>query len=160
MGKFLYRQANQLVFGLEGQVDGTNLSRTVQPLSYFSVTANSFVQGAILGRIGYAFDRTLIYATGGGVFTSIGNSYSVFGSGFTISSTRSGWTVGGGIEYALDNHWSIRGEYRYSNIKLLYDTPIFYTSLTETHHWTENQVKVGFSYKFGGPAPAPVIAKY
>ena len=32
------------------------------------------------------------------------------------SSTRVGWTVGGGVEYALTNNWTIKGEYLYANL--------------------------------------------
>jgi outer membrane autotransporter protein len=33
----------------------------------------------------------------------------------SVSSTRTGWTVGGGIDYAVTNNWSIFAEYRYTN---------------------------------------------
>jgi outer membrane immunogenic protein len=151
-------QWNQLVFGLEGVVDGTSLRQQVQPLPYLTSSTNLFLQGAILGRVGYAFDHLLLYATGGADFGAIQNNYNVIGNIGSYGQTSNGWTVGGGIEYALDNHWLVRAEYRYANFGFFYDSPIVYT-ITETHRWTENQVQVGFSYKFTSAQPAVVVTK-
>jgi outer membrane immunogenic protein len=73
-----------------------------------------------------------------------------------------GWTVGGGVEYAFDPNWSIRAEYRYTdfggfNEYLVNTYPGDYVHL----HVYDNEVEVGFSYKFDMFAPpAPVVAKY
>jgi outer membrane immunogenic protein len=155
-------QVNQWVLGLEGDVDGTSLRKTILPVSYVSSTTNLFVQGAILGRVGYAFDHLLLYATGGGTYGAIHNTYNVLNSLGQVGSfqtARSGWTVGGGLEYAVNNNWSVRAEYRYSNFGFFYDSPIVYF-ISESHHWTENQVKVGFSYKFTSAPSTAVAAKY
>lgn len=153
-------QVNQFVFGLEGEVDGTTLSKTIAPTVYFSSRTRSPVQGSIRGRAGIAFDRTLLYATGGLVYAGILNSYSVLGANDNFRWTRSGWTVGGGIEYALNNNWSVRAEYRYSNFGFFYDGQVVYPGIFQGHRWTENQVKAGFSYKFVSSAPPAVVAKY
>ena len=56
--------------------------------------------GTVRGRLGYAFDRTLVYATGGFAYGSGGGRD--FGlPNFTRDEFQTGWTVGGGIEYAL-----------------------------------------------------------
>jgi opacity protein-like surface antigen len=83
-------------------------------------------------------------------FTGISNDYSavlpaVFGSS-GILQTRAGWTVGGGLEYAVTNNWSVRAEYRYSDFGRYTDFPfagvpiapaVFQATLG--HHLTENQ---------------------
>lgn len=54
--------------------------------------------GTVRGRVGYAFDRTLVYATGGFAYGSGG------GRDFGLPNNddfQTGWTAGGGIEYAL-----------------------------------------------------------
>lgn len=112
-------QVSQFVFGLEGEVDGTALSKTIAPAFQFSSRTRSPVQGSLRGRVGVAFDHALLYATGGVVYAAILNSYSVLGANDNFRTTRSGWTVGGGIKYALNNNWSVRAEYRYSNFGLL-----------------------------------------
>ena len=135
-----------------------------------TVTSRVDVQGSIRARAGIAFDRALIYATGGAAFTGITNSFSAFapGLGFisdSFSKTRAGWTVGGGIEYAVTNNWSVRAEYRFADFGHFTDFPFAAVLpagvvVTSQHHLTENQVQVGFSYKFDTLAPAPVVAKY
>jgi outer membrane immunogenic protein len=51
--------------------------------------------GTVRGRLGYAFDRTLVYGTGGFAYGGFGLPNS------TSDSFRTGWAAGGGIEYAL-----------------------------------------------------------
>jgi outer membrane immunogenic protein len=115
-------QFNHWVVGLEADVDGTSLSNTMlvgafPPFFQGLLTTKTTVQGSIRARAGIAFDRVLIYATGGAVFADLTNAYNTLPLGGLdqISSTRSGWTVGGGFEYAVTNNWSVRAEYRYSD---------------------------------------------
>ena len=160
-------QINQWVAGLEGTVDATSINQTATDFfDNFGVRTTTPLQGSIRARAGVALDRILIYATGGAAFTGIRDNYFVPAATDTISKTRGGWTVGGGLEYALTNNWSVRAEYRYSDFGHYNDFP-FVTfvvpagnSLTVQHHLTESQAQVGVSYKFDSPAPAPVVAKY
>jgi outer membrane immunogenic protein len=177
-------QYNQwLVLGLEGSFDGTGLSHTLAvPVNDVfgdtpgSITASSRadVQGSVRGRIGIAFDRALIYGTGGVAFTGfttrlVDTTGFFTGSPGTTASfvnTRAGWTAGGGIEYAVTDNWWVRAEYRYSDFGHTTDFPFagalpFADSFVSLrHHLTENQVQVGFSYRFDWtiPAPEPVPA--
>jgi outer membrane immunogenic protein len=160
-------QIAQWVAGLEGTVDGTSVegSRTSAG-GFVTMSTREDVQGSIRARIGIAFDRFLIYGTGGAAFTNMTNGYSLgfpFFQQETDTKTRSGWTVGGGLEYAVTNNWSIRAEYRYSDFGRSPDFPFpFITNGTVvfTHHLTQNQVQAGFSYHFNSYSPAPVVAKY
>jgi outer membrane immunogenic protein len=160
-------QIGPWVAGLEGSVDGTSIHGTTTSAGVPDVTIidRSPVQGSLRLRLGIAFDRVLIYGTGGAAFASIENQYSsgLLGLEETDSKTRSGWTVGGGIEYAITNNWSIGAEYRYSDFGRSPDFPFSTVTLgtvSFTHHLTENQVQARFSYKFTPFAPAPVVAKY
>ena len=83
---------------------------------------------AILGpRIGYAVQDWLPYFRVGGVFTSGSSNSTVsytptgataptatFNGGRNYKS--SGWGVGAGVEYALQDSWSVRAEYTYVNL--------------------------------------------
>jgi outer membrane immunogenic protein len=156
-------QMSQFVFGLEGDVNGlgyTGSNSSFAPALSTSTRQN--IDGSIRGRLGVAWDRALVYATGGVAFADIHNSYNVAGFGTSFDSGRVGWTVGGGIEYAIDNNWSLRAEYRYTD----YGS---YTQFAATpaggvafhNHEYDNKVQVGFSYKFDMLNPvAPVLAKY
>src|SRR5262249_46115329 len=72
-----------------------------------------------LGLSGWGWfgDKTLLYVTGGGAWAKIDTSEFLAGgspaNGHQESNTRSGWTVGAGIEYALGYGWSVKSEYLY-----------------------------------------------
>jgi outer membrane immunogenic protein len=179
-----------LVLGIEGNVDGTSLSHSISVAvndvfgdtpGVLSATTQGDVQGAIRGRVGVSFDRLLIYGTGGVAFTGVNTTLvdttgfftGIPGTSASFSNTRVGWTAGGGIEYAVTDNWWVRAEYRYSNFGTTTDFPFigqlpFPDSFVRVqHHLTENQVQVGFSYRFDWtipapppPPPAPVVAKY
>lgn len=153
-------QMNQWVVGLEGDVNGTSFSATTAPFPAASTSTRSDVQGSIRGRAGIAWDRALIYATGGAAFGGFTRTYSDPFGFDSFATTRAGWTVGGGLEYAITNNWSVRAEYRYSDFGRTTDAPFGGLMLVQ-HHLTENQVQVGFSYKFDAFAPlGPIVASY
>ncbi len=170
-------QVNQWVLGIEGSVDGTSVSKTFIPGTVFpapfpaafgvTYATSSPIQGSIRGRLGVAWDRVLLYATGGVAFAGVEATYTTPFGAATQSATRVGWTVGGGVEYAVTNNWSVYAEYRYSDFGSYSNNPVaaFRDGVTVTgnslvnRHFTQNQVQVGFSYRFS-PPPAPVIAKY
>lgn len=141
-------QLNQFVAGIEGDIEGTGISRTFSPGGVVYDTSVS-AQGSIRARLGVAFDRVLLYATGGGEFAGFDTTVTAIGSDQT-SQTRAGWTVGGGIEYAVTPNWSIRAEYRYADFgDFTQPTPFtFGLASAVNHHETENAVRAGFSYKF------------
>ncbi|MGH6831174.1 MAG: outer membrane protein, partial [Methylocella sp.] len=91
-----------------------------------------------------------LYATGGAEFASFDTSVRGFPGFDQTSTTRTGWTIGGGIEYALTGNWSIRAEYRYADFgHFAVATPLtFGFGSSVNHHLTENAVRAGFSYKF------------
>src|SRR5208337_2174620 len=173
-------QVNQWVIGLEGSVDGTSLSNT--SAAFFpdgtTITAHSTadIQGSIRGKLGIVWDRALIYATGGVAFGCFNTNVSIANTGFlnggfpffangSVSSTRVGWTVGGGLQYAVTNNWSVFAEYRYTNWGSINENNFGLLTGGEffngNRRINQNQVQVGFSYKFDLlPPPAPVVAKY
>jgi outer membrane immunogenic protein len=153
-------QMAQFVFGLEGDVNGTSVSGS-QSFAGITFGTRVLIDGSVRGRVGYAFDRALFYATGGAAFGDVRNTYAnPFGAPFqSIDHTRVGWTVGGGIEYAVTNNWSVRAEYRYTDYGRYTDP--FLGFIPITNHQVENRVTAGFSYKFDMFAPpTPVVAKY
>ena len=172
-------QLSQFVIGLEGDVDGSRLSKTVSGVvnpqggafGFVGTTFNSSgnVQGSIRGRVGYAWDRVLAYATGGVAFAGVNSNLwtnGLLGPSYdAASNTRVGWTVGGGLEYAVTNNWSIRAEYRYSDFGQYTVYPVNFVALGDigafiNRHFTESRVQVGFSYKFDNSVLPPVVAKY
>jgi outer membrane immunogenic protein len=128
--------------------------------------ARSSYDGSIRGRLGFApTARSMVYATGGwawGFFEtpSTGGDTcngSIFCNNYLeehLGGLRTGWTVGGGIEYALDDKWSSRIDYRYTKwgTKLVNDNvDLQYSQLID------ERVSLGISYRFGN---GPIVAKY
>ena len=66
--------------------------------------------GTVRGRIGFAFDRFVVFGTGGFAWTNA----EIDGAG-EDSNTHGGWTVGGGIEAAVTGNISAKIDYLYMN---------------------------------------------
>jgi outer membrane immunogenic protein len=118
-----------LVLGIEGDVIGASHDKTevifryANVIDHFDGRSKLDIQGSIRGRLGWAINRALLYATGGlgfgsGKVTTLATRDGVGSGEFSKSETLVGWTVGGGIEYALPffSHWTLRAEYRYTDL--------------------------------------------
>lgn len=107
-------QTGSLVLGLEGDLDaswikGTDTATCGTP---GCETKNSWL-GTARGRIGYAWDRWLPFITGGAAFGDIKMTTPASTSQTT---TKVGWTLGGGLEYAFMGPWSTKIEYLYADL--------------------------------------------
>ncbi len=110
------------VFGIEGDIDAQDFSNSVlfatavgPFIAGDSVTVESKWQASLRGRIGYAWDRFLLYATGGAAFTQLKGTVGLVGIGtFSDDTTLTGATVGGGLEWAVWNNISLGIEGRYT----------------------------------------------
>jgi outer membrane immunogenic protein len=108
-------QVGPWVLGLEGDFSGTSLSGSDTDIAGFTHGTSTDWTSTVTGRLGYAVNRALFYAKGGAAFANERNTVtSPLGLlSTTATSTQSGWTAGGGIEYAIDPRWSARVEYDY-----------------------------------------------
>lgn len=153
-----------LVVGVEGDVNGAGYKgvATSALVPGASATIKSDIKGSARGRLGFALDKLLVYGTGGAAFAEFRDSYASPVGAFSASHTRIGYTVGGGVEYAITPNWSLRAEYRYSDYGSFLDTGtvLGIGSGTARHRETDNIVQGGFSYKFDNPVVAPVVARY
>ncbi len=153
------------VVGIEGDVDGSSY-KTNYMLGGINNSTRQDIQGSVRGRLGVAVDRALFYATGGVAFGDLGNTYinTLNGRSDSFSHTRVGYTVGGGVEYAITNNFSLRAEYRYTDFGRFSDNLTNATGggVNVRHHETDNRVQAGFSYKFDtfSPLASPVVARY
>lgn len=115
-------QMGSLVFGLEGQASWADLNQDsnfsvptfIGPVGLVGRSKIDFLTTAT-ARIGYAFDRTLIYAKGGAAWAH--DEFSVFRTDGRLAAsakdTPLGWTVGAGAEYAFAPNWSAKIEYNF-----------------------------------------------
>ena len=110
------------VLGIEADIAGATLNNSGNGFSGFSnseVTSKLSALGTVRGRIGYAFDRALVYATGGLAYGNVHNRASFQQEAiYTVDqySWKTGWTVGGGLEYAFMNNWTVRVEGLYVDL--------------------------------------------
>jgi outer membrane immunogenic protein len=118
-------QTGAFVLGFEGDFDATNLERTfivpaglaVAPfVAGDAFTLSNDWQASLRGRLGWAFDRFLVYATGGVTWANFEVAAALVGTPFIVSAdkTLTGWTVGGGFEWGFTPNWSLGLEYRFS----------------------------------------------
>jgi outer membrane immunogenic protein len=109
-------QVANWVLGLEVDFSGSSLNHTVaSPYPFLTDTFQTRLNwlSTVRGRIGYASNGWLVYGTGGAAFASLKDSYysTPLASVAAPRSTVAGWTVGGGVEYALTDHWTVKAEY-------------------------------------------------
>lgn len=106
------------LIGIEGEGSAANIKGdTTQTIQGITGTAHAQTDwlASATGRLGWTWDRWLIYGKGGVAWA--GEKYSLFIPVFPeqeqASETRTGWTVGGGLEWAFWNNWSTKAEYNY-----------------------------------------------
>lgn len=108
-------QFGQFVVGLETDIQYADLKGDgLAGLAPLSSTAKLDYFGTVRGRVGVAFDRLLPYVTGGFAYGNTKISYPAVG--LSSSNTQYGYAVGAGLEYALTNNFTLRGEYLYVNL--------------------------------------------
>jgi outer membrane immunogenic protein len=148
---FNYQLSNNFVIGVEADWDWANIdgSRSgVTPLGGLTATQTMKLKdlGTLRGRIGYAWDRTLLYGTGGFAWStraSAGVRLSGAFPGFPIADDHSltGYTLGLGLEYALTQNLSVKGEYLYVHL----NPTDFFTSDIGAD---VNMVRLGLNWRF------------
>ena len=166
-------QINQFVIGVQGDIQGLGLSTSTfsAPTDLTSKVQGDWL-GAINGRLGFAFDRALFYAIGGAAFargsttvtagpalTALLGQFGVAATPVNISHDYTGYDIGGGVEYAITPNWTARVEYRYSDWGT-WNRPAIAWVPNGTTKVDNNAVTFAVTYLFGGPAAAPLPAKY
>jgi len=128
-------QSGAFVVGAEADFDVAAINRNarlnglpiagtgvIDPAWYATASEKLQSLGTLRLRAGVAVDRVLFYATGGLAYGDVqyasltqynGPAAEYVGS---ASAWEVGWTLGGGVEYALTDAWTIRGEYLYYDL--------------------------------------------
>ena len=174
------------VIGVEADFDGSGVasSGTLGGFASGDLTGSSLYVGAktdinyvgtVRGRLGVAFDRLLVFGTGGFAYGETESSVYAPGPGIYshASNFHTGIAYGGGLEFALTNNLLLRAEYlhydfnkksiaqgssqgmsacgcEYTSTYAIYEKPSL------------DVVRAGLSYKFdfARAVAAPVIARY
>jgi outer membrane immunogenic protein len=104
-------QHGNFVFGLEGDISGLNgRASTSFATDYTAGSYSSKIRwlSTVRGRFGLAVGDTMAYMTAGVAFGGVKNTvtYDEFGT-YSRSKTKTGWTIGGGVEHMLNRNWTI-----------------------------------------------------
>ena len=135
------------VFGVEGDIDGSWIRDSNSTGTGICSAAGCGIQtswfGTARGRLGFAVDRALLYVTAGGAFGDV----QMLTNGLTATADRAGWTVGGGIEYAILGPWSAKLEYLYADLG---SAPCGAATcgIDTAVSFKDNIVRVGVNYQF------------
>ncbi len=135
-------QVGAFVFGVEGDFDWDNIKGNIPGCVGCEIKSTWLATAR--GRVGVAFDRVLVYGTGGAAFQNIQLSLPTIASG-TINPF--GWTAGGGVEFAISPNWSVKAEYLFvdfHNENITLGTP----PTTVNFNLIENVVRGGVNYRF------------
>lgn len=143
-------QIDNFVLGLETDFQGAAIKDSVTgTVAGVAGRGNAKTNwyGTLRPRLGYAFDSTLVYATGGLAYGQVDYKMTYDGVSVHDSATRVGWVVGAGIEQALTDHLSAKIEYQYVNLgsyRINNADGSLGTKPTNDFH----SVRVGLNYKF------------
>lgn len=164
------------VLGIEGELGYLRLTGSaIDPFDPF-LSINSHTKigdwyGLVAGRLGYAWDRALLYVKGGVAFVDVETTVTdpLVNPGFVASSSdsKAAWAIGGGIEWAFDWNWSVKAEYLFIGLDNQtatgFDAAGVGAQGVGSYGWTHefdgvHTAKIGLNYRFGGGAP--LVARY
>jgi outer membrane immunogenic protein len=130
------------------------------PVAFFNTSTSVSADWLFTARprVGWAVQDWLLYVTGGLAVGRENFSQSIallapFVENSSFATTRAGWTVGGGVEYAIARNWSIRGEYLHVDLGSANTTGMLTPALagitqTGTVRVTTEIARGGLNYHF------------
>jgi outer membrane immunogenic protein len=153
-------QIGNVVLGLEGTYAWSDIKVSdggpFAGGTGFTATFKNDYIATVAGRVGYAFDRVLIYGKGGAAFTrdrldaNNGLAGALAGSA-TGSFDRTGWIASVGVEWAFLQNWSVKAEYNYMGFGSVTEQPITAGNLTASPAVVKLDLQtavVGINYRF------------
>jgi outer membrane immunogenic protein len=141
-------QSGAIVYGLEGDMSYSMIKDSTDCALGPCEISNKWLATA-RGRIGYAFDRWLPFLTGGAAFGDV-KATRVGVNPAGASDIMTGWTVGGGLEYAFLGNWTAKVEYLYVDLGK-FDCAAACGAVPDNVTFKENIVRAGLNYRFSGP---------
>jgi outer membrane immunogenic protein len=116
-------------------------------------------------RVGVAFGRVMLYGTGGVAVTDFNykanfiDTFATAAENGGVNENRSGWIAGGGVEFRLAHHWSVKGEVLHADFDRVTTTstnltafspPIPFPTNVWTHHASLKATmgRMGINFRF------------
>ena len=170
-----YQFSPLLVAGLETDFQGTTMGSgsSTNNMAYYTnrwdysmgTSLNWF--GTVRGRAGVAvIPSILLYGTAGFAYGDVSRNGLVLNG-----SVQTGWTAGGGTEWAFRDNWSVKGEYLFydlgkasgSAVNYAYlpgAAPQFASQSQFTERYAGNILRAGVNYHLPVEKAEPVVAGY
>jgi outer membrane immunogenic protein len=97
-------------------------------------------------RLGYAFDNIMPFVTGGLAFGGVKGTFDSPACTCSVDDIPFGYTLGGGVEWAINDSWSAKAEYLYVNLGKpdIDGDPVF----VRVNDYDFSIVRAGFNYNF------------
>jgi outer membrane immunogenic protein len=156
-------QSGHFIWGFEGDVTwrGSSVGKATFVPAFGAIqqfTENNDWLITLRPRIGFAYYRAFIYATGGAALSSVSHTVAFQDPSGVLaplteheSSTRAGWTLGTGVEYVLASHLTFKGEYLFVDLgNVTVTTPAaggWFATATQFAE-REHILHAGLNYKF------------
>jgi outer membrane immunogenic protein len=151
-------QTGPWVFGVQGDFAWAGIKANGADPDIPGLTLTDKIDwvGTASGRIGYAWNTLLLYGKGGAawVHNKYGGTFPGLGQVTSGSETRTGWLIGGGLEYAFTRNWTAFVEYDYIGLGTHTTTitcinPAFCVGTAQASiKQNLSLAKVGINYKF------------
>ena len=158
-------QFGQWVWGFETdfQASGQKGSDALQiaagvPPTFLNTEHKLTWFGTSRSRLGVLWTpNTLLYGTFGVAYGKVKEdaviSRGAQSASLNFSDVKAGWTAGAGVESTIGGGWTAKLEYLYmdfGNTESTIATPVLGTLVNTSRRFTDNIVRVGFNYKWGG----------
>jgi outer membrane immunogenic protein len=142
-------QRGPIVFGVEAAYNGTDMDGSEGIFGLVRSERELDWYATLVGRLGYASGKALFYGFGGVAWGTVETTLSspLFGLSASGETDHVGWTAGVGIEYALDERFSVRVEYSHVDLG---DETFSLGGIKDEVDLDFDAIKIGASYRFGG----------
>jgi outer membrane immunogenic protein len=147
-------QMNTMVLGIEADFNFASISKDSHSFSTFGYdlwgTSKLGNFGTVRGRVGYAFDRSMVYATAGVAFADVKGSQTFYETipactaGF--SKTKAGLTAGVGVEHFVTNNVTVKAEVLFTDLGTT--TALSPLGCTSRFKNTFTVGRLGMNYRF------------
>jgi outer membrane receptor protein involved in Fe transport/opacity protein-like surface antigen len=141
-------QTGPVVWGFEADYDASTQNQSLPAGALTGSTGKMPWLATLRGRVGWAFDRTLVYGTAGGAAGEL-RTIAAIPAGTTMTTVTYGtWTAGAGVEYGITDNLSARAEYLYLDKNNIATGFIGPPATTITSHLQNNLMRAGLNYRF------------
>jgi opacity protein-like surface antigen len=141
-------QTGPVVWGFEADYDASTQNKSLPAGVLTGSTSQTPWFATLRGRVGMAFDHTLVYGTAGGAAGELRSIANIPAGTTSTTVTYGTWIAGAGVEYGITDNLSARVEYLYLDKNNIATGVIGPPATQITTHLQDNLVRAGLNYRF------------